>query len=85
MKKPPQTRRELQKAVTVSRLRSRMELVLDFDRPISVQKSREAARRILDHLDLVLMDLDLPDELGEATIRCSEFKRIVRIRLNPES
>src|SRR6185437_1847250 len=79
MKKPPPTKRQVQRFIMTSRQKTRMELVLDFDRPVSVLVAREAVRKIIDHLDLVIQDIDLPEELGEASLKCAEMKRVVQI------
>jgi hypothetical protein len=56
-----------------------MEMVLDFDRPISVLKGREAARKILDALALAAPGTDFPEGFSGASVRCSELRRVLRV------
>jgi hypothetical protein len=61
-----------------------MELVIECDRPISVLKGREAARKILDALRLDAGEVDLPEGFSEANVRCSELKRVLRVKVGSE-
>lgn len=70
---------------TVPQLRTRMELVLDFDRPVSLLTARETARKLLDHMEIAINGFEPPEELGEATLRSAELKRSVRFHFHPES
>ena len=83
MKKAPPTKRELMRFTTVPRLNARMEFVLDFDRPVSVLKARETMRKLLDHMQIQVDGYDAPEELGEATLRSSEMKRSIHIKIRP--
>jgi len=82
MRKPEPTKRQTMRFITTPRLRVRMEFTLDFDRPISVLKAREAARKILDHLEVNVNGYEPPEELGEVSLRCSELKRVVKIQVD---
>ncbi|MDR3691006.1 MAG: hypothetical protein P4L46_16625 [Fimbriimonas sp.] len=81
MRKPPLTNREKMKFVTTSQQRVRMELVLDFDRPISVLQARESARKLIDHLTIQVEGFEAPVELGEVTLRSAELKRAIKIQV----
>jgi len=83
MRKPPLTNRQKMKFIMTSQQRVRMELILNFDRPISVLKAREAARKLIDHLDIEVKGFESPPELGEATLRSAELKRVIRIDVEP--
>jgi|GEM_PF-5964101 len=76
--KPP-TKREKSKFIAVPQLRVRMELVLDFDRPISLLKAREAARRLMDNMEITAVGFESPEEFAQATLRSGEFRRVMQI------
>lgn len=84
MDKPRPTKRQVMKFVQVPRLRVRVELVLDFDRTVSALKARETARKLLDHMEVVVTGYEPPEELGDANLRIAEMKRSVRIRVLKE-
>lgn len=79
MRRPDPTPRQKQRFITASQFRFRMEFVLEFDRPISVIRGREAARKVLDGLALAAPNADLPEEFAEANLRCSDLRRVLRI------
>lgn len=84
MRRLEPTKRQVERFVTASKFRYRVELVLDFDRPISVAKGREAARRALDALQASCC-FEAPDTLGEISLKCPELKRIVKISVTSPS
>jgi hypothetical protein len=79
MRRPEPTKREVQRFIKKSQFRFRMELVLDYDRPVSVLEGREMARKLLDRLQPGLDGLERPDELAEASLRCAELKRLLKL------
>lgn len=79
MKRPPPTKRELQRFIKRSETRYPMELRLETSRPISIAESDEMARRILDHLKVELEGFEPPEALDEATLRCSAQKRVIKL------
>ena len=80
MKKPDPTRRQVERFVTASTFRYRMELVLEFDHPVSVAKGREETRRLLDALRTSLDGYEPDQALGPATLKCSELRRLIRLK-----
>ena len=64
--------------------KTRFELVLDFDRPVSILKARETARKLVDHLKVSVDGFEAPTELGEASLRSAELKRVIRLSI-PET
>jgi hypothetical protein len=80
MNKPRQTKRQVMKFVQIPRLKVRMEFVLDFDRTVSMLTARETARKLLDHMQIVVDGYEPPEELGEITLRTSELKRVIRVQ-----
>ncbi len=70
--------------MTASRFVYRMELVVDFDRPVTHAKGRETARKILDAFDPHLEGVTSPEAFAEAALKCSELRRLVKITLEPE-
>lgn len=81
MRKPEPTKRQIERFVTVSQLKLRFEFVLEFDRPVSVAKARETARHLLDALDAT-SHCEVPEEFAQATLKCADLKRLVRIEVN---
>lgn len=80
MQKPAPTRRQVEKFVTASTFRYRMELVLEFDHPVSVAKGREETRRLLDALKTTLEGYEPDEALGPVSLKCSELKRLIRLK-----
>jgi hypothetical protein len=69
--------------MTASRFVYRLELVLDFDRPVTHARGREAARRILDALQPVAEGCEAPEGFAEAALKCAELRRLLKISLQP--
>jgi len=67
------------RVIMKSQSRTRLELVLDFDRPVSMLRAQEAARKLLDHMQISVEGYEAPEELGEITLRSGELKRSIRI------
>jgi hypothetical protein len=82
MRRPEPTRRQVERLITSAQFKYRFEFVLEFDRPISVLKGREATRKILDALE-AHSEADVPEGFAQASLRCSELKRLVKIRVVP--
>jgi len=85
MRRPDPTPRQKQRFITASQFRYRMELVIECDRPISVLKGREAARKILDSLTLEAGPIELPEGFGSARVRCSELRRVLEVKTEEAS
>jgi len=83
MQKPKPTRAQLDRVRKTSQARVRLELVIDFDHPVTVARAREAARKLLDALDLNAGTVDLPEGFGEANLKCAELRRILRVQVTP--
>lgn len=82
MRKAPLTNLQKMKVIQTPQQRVRMELILNFDRPVSVLRARETARKLIDHLEIKTQGFKAPEELGEATLRCSELRRAIRIAVD---
>lgn len=83
MKRPPLTRRQKERVTTASRFVYRLELVLDFDRPVSCARGRETARKILDALEPTAKGCESPEAFAEAALKCAELRRLLKISLDP--
>ncbi|MGV3616352.1 MAG: hypothetical protein ACO1SV_13545 [Fimbriimonas sp.] len=83
MKRPPLTRRQKERVTSASRFVYRLELVLDFDRPVTYARGRETARKILDALDPAARGCESPEAFAEATLKCPELRRLLKISLDP--
>lgn len=79
MKKPEPTRRQKERFLKATQFRYRMELVIDFDHPVTIQQGRETARKLLDALSPSVGAVETPDGYGEASIKCSELRRILKL------
>ena len=81
MRKQPLTNRELMRVIKTSQHRTRLELVLDFDRSVSILNAKEWTRRLMDHMEISVSGLELPEELGEVSLKSGELKRIVKVKI----
>lgn len=61
------------------RHRFHLELTLDFTRPVSAVRAREAARKLLDAMRVELQDFEPPEPLDDATLKCSELRRLIKV------
>lgn len=77
-RKPEPTRKQVQRFIKKPQIRVRMDLVLDFDRLVSLAEGHEAARKFVDALQC-RSDAAMPDGFAGASLKCAELRRIVKI------
>ncbi len=80
MRKPPLRRAQKERILTATHFSFRLELVLDYDSAVTIQRGREDARKLMDSLDLAGLEFEPDPSLGEAFLKCADLKRIVRVR-----
>jgi hypothetical protein len=81
MQKPEPTRRQKERYLKASRFVYKVEFTLDFTHPVTIQQGREWARKVLDALNLEAKGLETPVELDEVSLKCSELRRLLRVKL----
>lgn len=64
-----------------SRVVFNFQYCVEFTTPVTIQEGREWARKILDALEMQAA-VGAPPELDEVTFKCSELRRIVKIKVD---
>jgi hypothetical protein len=80
MRRPEPTKREIERFTKASKFRYRLELILDFDHPVSLAEGREVARKTMESIQATTA-FAAPEELGEIRLSCSELRKIVRVKV----